>query len=143
MSLTATEDSWNREFVGNAADALWSYITDKFDPSGNASVYAHYTSIVQSSGMGKSRTVDELSKSHFVIPLNLRSADSTGIKFLSFMYAAHNVDLDTQGFLHPTILFETSCPGQKQNETVMQLPALSLRHFLITQQQSSSINFVV
>lgn len=41
-------------------------------------MYAHYTSIVQSSGMGKSRTVDELAKDHFVIPLNLQKEDSTG-----------------------------------------------------------------
>ena len=143
MSLTATENTWNREFVGNAADALWSYIVDKFDPSGNATVYAHYTSIVQSSGMGKSRTVDELSKSHFVIPLNLRSADSTGIKILLFMYAAHNVNFDTQGILQPTIPFETSCPGQPQNERVMHLSVLSLKHFLTTQQQSSRISFVM
>jgi hypothetical protein len=41
-------------------------------------VYAHYAAIVQSSGMGKSRTVDELAKDHFVIPLNLREATSSG-----------------------------------------------------------------
>lgn len=31
--------------------------------------------------MGKSRTTDELGKTHFVIPINLRNADSTGICF--------------------------------------------------------------
>jgi hypothetical protein len=41
-------------------------------------VYAHFAAIVQSSGMGKSRTVDELAKGRFVIPLNLRGAKSTG-----------------------------------------------------------------
>jgi hypothetical protein len=142
MSLTATENTWNREFVGEAADTLWSYIENNFDPQ-NAKFYGHYTSIVQSSGMGKSRTVDELSKSHFVIPLNLRSADSTGIKILLFMYAAHNVNFDTQGILQPTIPFETSCPGQPQNERVMHLSVLSLKHFLTTQQQSSRISFVM
>jgi hypothetical protein len=29
--------------------------------------------------MGKSRVVDEMSKSHFVIPVNLRQPESTGI----------------------------------------------------------------
>jgi hypothetical protein len=42
--------------------------------------YARYTSIVQSSGMGKSRTVDELSKTHLVVPMNLRQ-ESKGKPF--------------------------------------------------------------
>jgi len=41
-------------------------------------LYANYLAIVQSSGLGKSRTVDEMSKRHFVIPMNLRAAGSTG-----------------------------------------------------------------
>jgi hypothetical protein len=39
-------------------------------------IYAHVLAIVQSSGMGKSRMIDELSKDHFVIPLNLRDGES-------------------------------------------------------------------
>ena len=34
--------------------------------------YAKYISIVQSSGMGKSRMIDEVSKTKFMIPLCLR-----------------------------------------------------------------------
>ncbi|KIM88098.1 hypothetical protein PILCRDRAFT_3154 [Piloderma croceum F 1598] len=44
----------------------------------NEHVYANYLAIVQSSGMGKSRTVDEMGKHHFLIPMNLREAESTG-----------------------------------------------------------------
>ena len=41
-------------------------------------------SVVQSSGTtGKSRTVDELGKKHFSIPINLRDAQSTGQSFLA------------------------------------------------------------
>jgi hypothetical protein len=40
--------------------------------------YAYYIAIVQSSGMGKSRTVDEMSKKHIVIPMNLRDAKGAG-----------------------------------------------------------------
>lgn len=54
------------------------HIKSHYDPSGHK-VYAHFCSIVQSSGMGKSRTVDELGKEHFSIPLNLRDEKSTGI----------------------------------------------------------------
>lgn len=37
-----------------------------------------YCSIVQSSGMGKSRLLDEFARGHFVIPINLRPAMSDG-----------------------------------------------------------------
>jgi hypothetical protein len=39
-------------------------------------LYARILSIVQSSGMGKSRLIDEFSKAYFVIPLNLRHDES-------------------------------------------------------------------
>lgn len=42
----------------------------------NPDLYARVLAIVQSSGMGKSRMIDELSKDHFVIPLNLRDGGS-------------------------------------------------------------------
>jgi hypothetical protein len=51
----------------------------KYHAPDNFNVYAHYVAIVQSSGMGKSRTVDELGKKYFSIPINLREANSTGI----------------------------------------------------------------
>ena len=38
-------------------------------------LYANMCAIVQSSGMGKSRTADELGKSHFLIPMNLRDGN--------------------------------------------------------------------
>ena len=47
--------------------------------------YAKYTAIVQSSGMGKSRAIDEMSKSHLVIPVNLQESESTGIPVYSFL----------------------------------------------------------
>jgi hypothetical protein len=40
--------------------------------------YANYLPIVQSSGTGKSRMVDELAGEVFTIPLNLREADTSG-----------------------------------------------------------------
>ena len=73
----ATEKSWEYPFQGNATRGLWEHIETHYNPS-DYRVYAHYAAIVQSSGMGKSRTVDELAKDHFVIPLNLREATSTG-----------------------------------------------------------------
>ena len=77
---TATELSWQTQYVGKAAVALWHHIQEHHqnrDAEGG-SVYAHYAAIVQSSGMGKSRTVDEMAKEHFVIPINVRDPKSQG-----------------------------------------------------------------
>ncbi|KAI9430204.1 hypothetical protein H4582DRAFT_1820313, partial [Lactarius indigo] len=40
--------------------------------------YGRYCSIIQSSGMGKSRLLDEFSKSYFMIPINLRHSEGQG-----------------------------------------------------------------
>ncbi|KZT03613.1 uncharacterized protein LAESUDRAFT_328454 [Laetiporus sulphureus 93-53] len=83
MSLQekAAEQSWQCEFYGDAAGNLWNHIVRHYGPhslSSVSSIYANYASIVQSSGMGKSRTVDELAKTHFLIPINLRPPESIG-----------------------------------------------------------------
>jgi len=62
-------EAWDVAYVGNAAGLLYDHIATH---SKDMDSYARYTSIVQSSGMGKSRTVDEFSKQHLVVPLNLR-----------------------------------------------------------------------
>ncbi|KAH7903936.1 hypothetical protein BJ138DRAFT_1167373 [Hygrophoropsis aurantiaca] len=70
----ATRQSWQKNFMGitmrSYGVSLHSRRTDNY--------YARLCDIVQSSGMEKSRLVDELSRSHFVIPMNLR-ARSTGL----------------------------------------------------------------
>jgi hypothetical protein len=73
--------AWKRPFVGNAVKALENHVLKYYKTTytGEEKLpYAHYTAIVQSSGMGKSRLVDEFSKSHFVIPMNLRHPDAQG-----------------------------------------------------------------
>lgn len=74
VSHKATLSSWDIDYVGNADDLLYDHIKNYSEKD---SKFARYTSIVQSSGMGKSRTIDELSKKHLVVPLNLRE-DSNG-----------------------------------------------------------------
>ena len=61
-----------------------------FDP--NRHFYVKYSAIIQSSGMGKSRAVDEMSKFHFVISVNLRELDSTGIPTFSFLLLPFNAE---------------------------------------------------
>jgi hypothetical protein len=59
-------------YRGNIAQVLYEYMESHNNPD----LYARLLAIVQSSGMGKSRMIDELSKSYFVIPLNLRDGES-------------------------------------------------------------------
>ena len=78
----ATENAWEGEYVGEGADLLWAHIQECFqevplDP--NRHFHGKCSAIVQSSGTGKSRSVDQMSKVHFVIPVNLRELQSTGM----------------------------------------------------------------
>jgi hypothetical protein len=82
--ILAVEQSWEHKFSGNAAQALWRHIVKHYN-SPHSRIYAHYTAIVQSSGMGKLRMVDELGKEHFVIPINLRGPHSTGAVYPLFV----------------------------------------------------------
>jgi hypothetical protein len=72
-----TLKSWVIKYVSNASVSLYEHLVSYPKDEAN---YARYTSIVQSSGMGKSRAVDELSKTHLFVPLTLRQ-ESKG-KFL-------------------------------------------------------------
>ncbi|KAH9064243.1 hypothetical protein EDB87DRAFT_1599957 [Lactarius vividus] len=66
----AVTRSWWTLFVGNAC---WKHsqttLLRKEEKKGS---YDPFYSIVQSSGMGKSRLVDEFSKTNFLIPIDLR-----------------------------------------------------------------------
>lgn len=79
---TVTEVSWGHVYLGPAAEALWEHIKNHYNPTSDR-VYAPFCSVVQSTGTGKSRTADELGKTQFCIPINLRGAQSPGIVFLA------------------------------------------------------------
>ncbi|KAH9030051.1 hypothetical protein EDB85DRAFT_1891783 [Lactarius pseudohatsudake] len=72
----AVERSWTADFVGKGPlRALEKHVRVQMTMGKR---YARYCSIVQSSGMGKSRLLDEFSKEHFLIPINLRPKDGEG-----------------------------------------------------------------
>ncbi|KAH9919507.1 uncharacterized protein B0H18DRAFT_937176 [Fomitopsis serialis] len=80
IQIKATEASWNSEFQGDAHKALWTYLNTSYNPTKSkvsTEVFTPYSAIIQSTGVGKSRLIDKVSESHFVIPLNL-SANGTG-----------------------------------------------------------------
>ncbi|KAI9455312.1 hypothetical protein HD554DRAFT_2317739 [Boletus coccyginus] len=78
---TATEKAWSVHYVGDVATVLRNHIKNALLGScddDNRVLYAQYTAIIQSSGMGKSRAVDEMAKDELVIPMVLRPESSTG-----------------------------------------------------------------
>ncbi|KAF8514093.1 hypothetical protein BU17DRAFT_94784 [Hysterangium stoloniferum] len=107
-SIEATIKSWSHPFQGRIDDILYEYITKHNDPN----VYARLLPIVQSSGMGKSRLIDEFSKKHFVVPFNLRAwqqgypaPDTAVLEWLTRSgFQSHESDDRFSAFL--TALFE-------------------------------------
>ena len=75
--------SWDIDYVGNADDLLYDHI--KYYAIQDSD-FARYTSIIQSSGMGKSRMIDKLSKKHLVVLLNL-CEDTNGDFWTDFTIA--------------------------------------------------------
>jgi hypothetical protein len=72
--LLATVASWNTTFIGTADEALIDTL-NYYIIKNDRHYYARFLSIVQSSGMGKSRLIDQVAKSKFVLPFNLRSSN--------------------------------------------------------------------
>ncbi len=79
----AIENAWTTQYRGDAPAALWTRIENAMKQE---DLYAKYLVIVQSSGTGKSRMIEELSKTHLVIPVNLRGLGETGVSL--FCHAA-------------------------------------------------------
>jgi hypothetical protein len=59
-------------FQGNGVK-LFRLVLDRMNKDCSQKLYANFVSIIQSSGMGKSRLVDETAKLIFTIPFCLRS----------------------------------------------------------------------
>ncbi|KAH9051699.1 hypothetical protein EDB87DRAFT_1582246 [Lactarius vividus] len=84
MVPLVVELSWSAEFIGHLPlVALEMHVCDQMKL---VETYARYCSIVQSSGMGKSRLLDELSKKHFMIPINLRPEDARANHFFHALF---------------------------------------------------------
>ncbi|KAG9096326.1 hypothetical protein FRC06_008772, partial [Ceratobasidium sp. 370] len=75
--LLATKRAWKEPYVGSAPRLLRKAM-DRMNAQRADNDYANFLPIIQSSGMGKSRTVDELARQVFTLPFNLRpAADKT------------------------------------------------------------------
>ncbi len=84
MLSLVIENSWTADFVGKSPlEGLKRHVVEILDvgTSSTTKIYGRYCSIVQSSGMGKSRLLDELSKDLFLIPINLRPSSGRGLSY--------------------------------------------------------------
>ncbi|KAF8541146.1 hypothetical protein BDD12DRAFT_803959 [Trichophaea hybrida] len=81
-SLKSLHTSWNVDFYGDANKALKEKIqaleAQMMAEAGAPTYYCKLIPIIQSSGMGKSRLVDETSKDLFTISFTLRSGEESG-----------------------------------------------------------------
>ena len=75
--ILAAVDAWDTRYEGNAADVLLATISSSLDFERN--VYARHTCIVNSSGTGKSRMVDELSRKVITMPMCFREEGTRGL----------------------------------------------------------------
>jgi hypothetical protein len=86
LPIVATVQSWKRDFKGTADETLFAIIktylhwTQALGHDVEGAPYANLALIVNSSGTGKSRVVDQLGREHcFVIPLCLRREGTDGL----------------------------------------------------------------
>jgi hypothetical protein len=94
----AVVNSWTADFIDDAPlGGLERHISKQLVPKTAVGkigkIYARYCSIVQSSGMGKSRLLDEFARGYFMIPINLRPAKSDGTSYLLLPVMAHQTRL--------------------------------------------------
>ena len=82
--MTASLHAWNIDFKGDAAKALLNTIRDLLSPM--ATPYARVTCIINSSGTGKSRMVDEISTRIITVPMCLRPHGSQGFIPASWVF---------------------------------------------------------
>jgi hypothetical protein len=77
--MTAIEFAWKRAFEGDAATVLLETISSYLDKK--KVPYSRQATIVNSSGTGKSRMVDQLAKKIITVPMCFRPDKSTGDPF--------------------------------------------------------------
>ena len=75
--ITATVVAWRSKFKGESVDRLLKTISDYLDEKRDC--YARLSTIVNSSGTGKSRMVDQLSMQIITVPMCLRTQGGRGL----------------------------------------------------------------
>jgi hypothetical protein len=82
FSTTASVNAWSGEFKGKAAKVLLQTISNYLAKA--RTPYTRHAPIVNSSGTGKSRMVDELATQIITVPMCLREAGTQGFTSRAF-----------------------------------------------------------
>jgi len=77
------KQAFKTEFAARYPDLLLS-VMDQYPPNAPTKYYNRSLSIIQSSGMGKSRLVDHSAKSRFTFPINLHEKLPLGSSSMYF-----------------------------------------------------------
>ena len=72
--------AWDMEYRGDAVN-VFVHTIHTMNTDRNRGEYDNFVPVIQSSGMGKSRMVDEAAKYIFTLPFNLRPALETSGMF--------------------------------------------------------------
>ena len=72
IPITATRLAWDGEYKGDLPRVLFDTIADYLSKDRNPKPYAMLTTVVNSSGTGKSRMVDQLGTEVVTVPMCLR-----------------------------------------------------------------------
>ncbi|KAJ3922362.1 hypothetical protein F5877DRAFT_75376 [Lentinula edodes] len=89
--------AWKQGYLGDYDKLL----LQNMDSSQSPGDYGNVAAIVQSSGYGKSRTVDEIAKQVFTIPMNVRNPIDTSCAYAAFIYKALDTYSPTVGAYPP------------------------------------------
>lgn len=102
MSLSATVSAWELPYEGDAHQVLRGAIKKIENERSIKDAYANMISIIQSSGTGKSRMVDQLATVEFVFPFNLRLQEEVDCEYLPTRWCAlPNLALSAFAYPYP------------------------------------------
>jgi hypothetical protein len=73
MVVLATEKAWSTTYQSGAEELLKDAVIAS---AAFPAAYSNHIPIIQSTGMGKSRAVDELAKQMWTLPFNLRAKEN-------------------------------------------------------------------
>lgn len=81
---SAIEESWTAPFLGHWQDVLANNLRKMYCRSLELghTIYITHTTLIQSSGSGKSRLVDEVARTIFTIPCNIRDVEDERCMYL-------------------------------------------------------------
>jgi len=122
----ATKDAWSGKYKGDLADVLRETIADYL--SKGRTPYARLTTVVNSSGTGKSRMVDQLGTEIITVPMCLRQGRREGFPPLDVKLRDWLVSSDNRGTVQKRLhgfIYSLLVVTRERLETVAKIQGIS------------------